>query len=64
MGNAQAMTLSVDDEATGIVEMRNGNEEMRNKASWYDLSGRRVANGQKPTTKGLYIVNGKKTVIK
>ena len=64
VGNAQAMTLSVDDEATGIVEMRNGNEEMRNKASWYDLSGRRVANGQKPTTKGLYIVNGKKTVIK
>jgi hypothetical protein len=31
---------------------------------WYDLQGRKVANGQKPKAKGLYIVNGKKVVIK
>jgi hypothetical protein len=30
--------------------------------SWYDLSGRKL-NG-KPTTKGIYIINGKKVVIK
>lgn len=30
--------------------------------SWYDLSGRKF-NG-KPTTKGIYIINGKKVVIK
>ena len=26
--------------------------------------GRRIANGQKPTAKGVYIVNGRKVVIK
>ena len=31
---------------------------------WYDMQGRRIANGQKPTAKGLYIHNGKKVVIK
>ena len=30
--------------------------------AWYDLSGRRITNS--PTTKGLYIINGKKTIIK
>ena len=30
----------------------------------YDLQGRKIANGQKPTAKGLYIVNGKKVMIK
>jgi hypothetical protein len=30
----------------------------------YDLSGRKIANGQKPIANGLYIVNGKKIFIK
>ena len=30
----------------------------------YNLQGQRVANGKKPTAKGLYIKNGKKVVIK
>lgn len=30
----------------------------------YDLSGRKIANGQWPTAKGLYIVNGKKILIR
>ena len=34
------------------------------KTGIYDLQGRRIANGQKPTAKGLYIVNGRKVVIK
>ena len=31
---------------------------------FYDLSGRKIANGQRPMAKGLYIVNGKKVMIK
>jgi hypothetical protein len=31
-------------------------------SEYYTLDGRKVANGQKPTAKGLYIVNGKKVV--
>ena len=30
----------------------------------YDLSGRKIANGQEPRAKGLYIVNGKKVAVK
>jgi len=29
----------------------------------FDLQGRKIANGQKPKAKGLYIVNGKKVTI-
>ena len=45
------------DEATGIKEARGKKQEKRSK--WYDLQGRSV--GQ--STKGVYIVNGKKVVI-
>ena len=31
---------------------------------WYDLQGRKIANGQKPTAKGLYIHGGRKIVVK
>lgn len=50
--------FAFDEDVTGISEiekMRNGENE-----SFYDLQGRRVAQ----PTKGLYIVNGKKVVIK
>ena len=36
----------------------------RNGVEMYDLSGRRIANGQKPKAKGIYIVNGKKVAVK
>lgn len=51
-------------ETTGIGLTPNSslNKEQRADA-WYDLSGRKVANGQKPKANGLYINNGKKTVI-
>ena len=32
--------------------------------AWYDLQGRKIANGSKPTAKGVYIHNGLKVVIK
>jgi len=51
------------DEATGIVELKNSRiEELKSDDAWYTLDGR--LQGKKPTTKGLYIVNGKKVVIK
>ena len=46
----------------GLTSDSSLNKEQRADA-WYDLSGRKVANGQKPKANGLYINNGKKTVI-
>lgn len=46
-----------DDETTGISEVNGKMEETRD---YYNLSGQRVAQ----PTKGLYIVNGKKIIIK
>lgn len=60
---AQGFTWVYDNGVTGIVEMRNERNE-RNGCAWYTLSGRKLANGQKPTAKGLYIHNGRKVVIK
>lgn len=47
-----------DEETTGVTDVRNKMEDVRGE--YYDLSGRRVAQ----PTRGLYIVNGKKVVIK
>jgi len=61
VAGAGARSLSVvfdDNELTGMSDVRSKTSEVRNK--YYDLSGRRVAQ----PTKGLYIVNGKKVVIK
>ena len=52
----------IEEESTGIVEMRNEEGEMRNGSAWYTLDGRKL-NG-KPTLPGLYIRNGQKTIIK
>lgn len=54
--NARALTLSFGDEATGISSIKAD----KGDNSYYNLSGLRVEN----PTKGLYIVNGKKVVIK
>lgn len=56
-----APVLSIDgedDEATGIRSIENGQLTIDN--NYYDLSGRRVV---KPT-KGVYIMNGKKVILK
>ena len=55
---ARELSLSFEDEATGINAV-NGEGLMVN-GSVYDLQGRRVTQ----PTKGLYIVNGKKIIIK
>ena len=49
---------AVSSTPTGINEMKN--EELRVKNEIYDLQGRRVTKA----TKGIYIYNGKKTMIK
>ncbi len=67
-GNVSAIKLYFgedENETTGVVSIDNSQLTIDNWAgAWYDLQGCRVANGQKPKAKGLYIVNGKKRVIK
>ena len=62
---ASSFTLDFGDGETTSIneELRMKNEEFAT-APVYDLQGRRVANSQKPIAKGLYIVNGKKVIIK
>ena len=54
---ARQMTMIFDDETTGIED---NNREIINNNCYYDLQGRRVST----PTRGLYIVNGKKVIIK
>lgn len=61
-GAAQARGLTMTfDETTGISSTTNYTNDTNDNA-WYTLDGRKLDG--KPTTKGLYIHNGKKTVIK
>lgn len=55
---ARGLEISFDDEVTGLNEVRGQKEEVR--SDYFNLAGQRVAQ----PTKGLYIVNGKKVVIK
>lgn len=58
-GNAGArIALNFDDETTGINEVRGKMEDVR--GVYYDMQGRRVVQ----PTKGLYIKDGKKVMIK
>ena len=58
MAGARALVLQIDDSATGVKEVIEVKEV--NDDRFYDLSGRRVS---KPT-KGIYVKNGKKVVVK
>ena len=58
--SARAFRMSFDDDATGIVTVLS--DEPTTGSGTYTLDGRRIE-GQ-PTQKGVYIVNGKKTIIK
>ena len=56
--NAPSTLIWTDDEATGISSLK---ADIQNgKADVYDLQGRRVLN----PVRGLYIVNGKKVIVK
>lgn len=52
------LTISFDDETTAITDVKGENESV--KGSYYDMQGRKVAN----PTSGLYIVNGRKVIVK
>ena len=56
-GNAK-ITISLDDDVTDGITLIDGNE--LNTDGVYDIQGRKVEN----VSKGIYIVNGKKVVIK
>ena len=55
---APSLKIVIDGETTGIDEVRGKTEEVRGE--YFNLAGQRVAN----PTKGLYIVNGKKVIVK
>ena len=55
---APELTINFGGEATGIADVRGKMEDVR--SDFFDLQGRKVTQ----PTKGLYIVNGKKVVIK
>ena len=52
-----------DSETTNISNTDRTDYTDKN-STWYDLQGRKIANGQKPKAKGLYILNGRKFIIK
>ena len=56
--NASELNFVIDGEPTGVNEVRGKKEEVRGE--YYNLNGQRVAQ----PTKGLYIVDGKKVILK
>jgi hypothetical protein len=65
-GSANAIELHFggDDETTGIINYQLSIVNSSEADAWYTLDGRKIANGQKPKAKGIYIYKGKKQVIK
>ena len=57
--NQNANAIGFEDNVSGMsdIEVNTGNEDV-----WYSLNGHRF--DSKPTQKGVYIVNGKKVMIK
>lgn len=58
--SAPALNFVIDGETTGIAHISADGQMALEEGAFYNLNGQRVAN----PTKGLYIVNGKKVVIK
>ena len=57
VSNAKTVSMLFEDETTGIAELK---DNVVMPTVYYDLQGRRVAD----PSKGIYIVNGKKVIIK
>ena len=58
--DAHEFNLDFDGNMTGIVSMDNVN--VNDNDNWCDLNGRKLIG--KPTAKGVYVVNGKKVIVK
>jgi hypothetical protein len=64
-GNAPSLSILrfvIEDEPTGIFNIKDEALKIKNDDSWFSLDGRKLSG--KPTKAGLYIKNGHKTVIK
>jgi len=59
--SAPRITIDIDGQATGVGAMDNGQWRI-DDGKWYTLDGRQCDGV--PTQKGVYIVNGKKMIIK
>lgn len=59
-GAGARLSIVFDDETTGVQELKNSRIEGLKTGNYYNLSGQRVAQ----PAKGLYIVNGKKVLVK
>ena len=59
VGSAPSLSIEIDGETAGI-KVINVVDDAQNDGQIYDLQGRRVEN----MTKGIYIVNGKKVIVK
>ena len=59
ISNVKALRIVFGGDATGVNEV---NEVIGVNDKWYDLNGRKLQNI--PTKRGIYILNGKKVVVK
>lgn len=59
---AQGIMLVWDEETDGIEIVQTSTVKPQHDDAWFTLDGRQLSG--KPTAKGLYIVNGKKVIIK
>lgn len=59
-GSSPAPTFTIDGDVTGIAHISADGQMSLEEGAFYNLSGQRVAQ----PTRGLYIVNGRKVVIK
>lgn len=62
--NVSAFVLDFGEGETTEIKTTDFTDYTDKAGVWYTLDGRRIANGQKPTAKGIYINNGHKIVIK
>jgi hypothetical protein len=57
--NARRLTIGHGDDTTGVQTYRTDSDMVGEQ--WYDMQGRKI---DKPTKAGLYILNGKKVVVR
>ena len=61
-GRISVILVSANGSTTELRSIENGELRIENSDAWYTLNGVKLQD--KPTTKGIYVNNGRKTVIK
>jgi hypothetical protein len=59
---SNAITISFNDAVTAIEEVQGTRDQVQGNNIWYTLNGMRLQG--KPNAPGIYINNGKKTIVK